>query len=135
MVDVGGPNFPKTISTKLGIKLGKLYKKRGLANDLEEGIKKMYQALNATSNIKKIDESTMEINVEHPSKNGHNFCPIGGKYNPSNADIFQENICKPYTLGFFNEINSNFKYKVKIKKCIVADDGKTCNYTLNLIKK
>ena len=30
MVKVGGPNFPKTISTKLGIKLGKLYKKRGI---------------------------------------------------------------------------------------------------------
>ncbi len=132
MVDVGGPNFPKTISTKLGIKLGKLYKKRGLANDLEEGITEMYQALNATLNIKKIDESTMEINVEHPNKG---FCPIGGKNSPSNADLFQVNICIPYTLGFVNEINPDFKYKAKIKHCIVADNGKTCNYTLNLIKK
>jgi len=30
MIDVGGPNLPKTISSSLGAKLGKLYKGRGI---------------------------------------------------------------------------------------------------------
>ncbi|GAH52713.1 unnamed protein product, partial [marine sediment metagenome] len=34
MIDIGGNNLPKAISTKSGSKLGKLYKERGLSLDI-----------------------------------------------------------------------------------------------------
>jgi len=135
MIDIGGENLPKTIATKLGIKLAKIYKKRGLADNLESAIKQIYLALNAKPKINKVDDSTLEIFVKHPKKIGPNFCVIGGKYDPSRAEIFQNSICIPYTMGFLNGISPNLQFKPTIKQCIIADNVRTCHYILKIKKE
>ena len=52
MIDIGGNNLPKAISTKSGSKLGKLYKERGLALDLGLALKQLYSALKAKPSVK-----------------------------------------------------------------------------------
>lgn len=135
MIDIGGKNLPKTISTKLGAKLGKIYKNRGLADNLESAIKQLYVALNAKPKINILDDSTLEIFVKHPKKIGPNFCVIGGNYDPSRADLFQNSICIPYTMGFLNEISPDLHFKPTIKQCILADNVRTCHYILKIKRK
>ena len=128
MIDVGGSNLPRAISTKSGAKLGKLYKKRGLGLDVKTALKQAYAALKAKSTITKLDEKSYDVILKYSKK----FCPIGGSYNPSRASLFQDNICRPYTLGFLNEIIPQFKIKIDFKKCIVALNQKKCHYILRM---
>ena len=88
MIDIGGNNLPKAISTKSGAKLGKMYKIRGFNMDIESALKQIYTALNGKPVIKQIDQNRYEISVKFPRK----FCPIGGSYNPTRASTFQESI-------------------------------------------
>ena len=128
MIDLGGDNLPRAIATKSGAKLGKLYKKRGLALDFKTALKQAYIALKAKPIITKLNEQTYDVILKYSKK----FCPIGGSYNPSRASIFQNNICRPYTLGFLNEIIPQFKIKIDFKNCIVASNQKTCHYILRM---
>ena len=126
-IEIGGINLPRAISTKSGIKLGKLYKERGLTDGLEKSLTQIYTVLGAKPTIYKIDDDTLEIEVKHSRK----LCPIGGAYNPSNAEIFQQNICLPYTIGFLSEItDNNFKFNIDIEQCILTSNKKTCKYCL-----
>ena len=132
MIDVGGNNLPKAISSKSGAKLGKLYKKRGLPMDIESALKQIYNVLNAKPKIIKLNDSTYEIILKYQKK----FCPIGGSHNASRGPLFQENICIPYTRGFLNEIFPNQKFKADILNCIPLNNNKTCHYILKLeVKK
>ena len=131
MIDIGGDNLPKSISTRLGVKLGRLYKKRDPASDFEIRLRQIYTVLDAKANVTKLDENTYEVIVKHLEK----FCPIGGSYNPTRAPIFQSNVCIPYTSGFLNEILPEFKTTSEIKNCILSNDQKTCHYILKLEKK
>ncbi len=131
MIDIGGDNLPKSISSSLGSKLGKMYKEREPASDFETRLRQIYLVLNAEADLTKLDENTYEVIIEHLDK----FCPIGGSYNPAHAPIFQNNICNPYTKGFLNEILPQYKTSAEIKKCILSDNQKTCHYTLELEKK
>ncbi len=131
MIDIGGDNLPKSISTSLGAKLGKLYKEREPASDMEARLTQIYTALNAKTNITKLDENTFEVIVNYTEK----FCPIGGSYNPTRAPSVQSSICIPYTRGFLNEILPEFKTTSEIKNCIISKNQKTCHYTLKLEKK
>jgi len=135
MIDVGGENLPRAISTKLGTKLGKLYKQKGLAGSLETAIEQIYLALSTKPTINKIDEWTYDITISHPNKIGPNFCVIGGSYDPSKADLFQKNICIPYTIGFLKEIAPDYKFDYEIKQCIVADNVENCRYILRIMKE
>ncbi len=135
MIEIGGENLPKTISTKLGIKLAKIYKNRGLADNIESAIKQTYLALNAKPKIKKLDESTLKIIVSYPRIIRKNFCLIGGKYDPSRAQLFQNNICIPYTIGFLSEIAPDLEFEPTIKQCIVANDVRSCHYNLKIKEK
>ena len=131
MIDIGGDNLPKSISTRLGIKLGRLYKERNSVADLETRLNQFYSALGAQSNTAKLDGNTFEVIVEYPDK----FCPIGGSYAPKHAPLFQHNICMPYTIGLLNELIPEFHTSFETKKCILVDNQETCHYILKLEEK
>ncbi len=125
MIDVGGANLPKSISASLGAKLGKILQKKGVTG-LENSLKRIYNALNAKTTIKAIDDNTLEISLKYSKR----FCPIGGKYNPDKKDLIQNTICIPYTAAILNSIHPEYKYDAEIKDCILNSDTKYCRYVL-----
>ncbi|UCC19873.1 MAG: hypothetical protein JSV62_00940 [Promethearchaeota archaeon] len=131
MIDVGGTNLPKAISSKSGAKLGQLYKKRGMNQTIVSTLKQLYAALNVKPVIKQLNENTIEVILKFSKK----FCPIGGTYNPTRASIFQENVCIPYTKGFLNEIFPQYMYESDILNCFPLSNHRTCHYILKLKKK
>lgn len=131
MIDVGGNNLPKAISSKSGAKLGKLYKKRGLTQDIGIALTQIYTVLKAKPAIKQLNENTYEVIIKYPKR----FCPIGGSHSPTRAPIFQENICIPYTKGFLNELFPQYLFQENILNCILLNNHKTCHYILKLKKK
>lgn len=128
MIDVGGSNLPKAISSKSGAKLGKLYKKRGLPLKIEVALSQIYTALNAKPIIKKLNDNTYDVTNKYPKK----FCPIGGSNSSSRAQLFQENICIPYTRGFLNELFPEYKFESDILNCIPLNNHRTCHYILKI---
>jgi len=129
MVDVGGENLPRAISTKLGTKLGQVYEKKGLTDGFERALKQIYIALGAKPKITKVNEGDYEISVKHSNK----WCPIGGDYSPKNAKLFQKNVCIPYTLGFLNQISPD-KFEIDIEQCILETNKSVCEYCLKKAK-
>lgn len=128
MIDVGGNNLPKAISSKSGAKLGKLYKKKGLTLDIENALKQIYTALSSKPVVKKLNDETYEVIVKYSKK----FCPIGGSNHSSKASIFQENICIPYTKGFLNELFPQYNFESDILNCIPLNGQRTCQYILKV---
>lgn len=131
MVDVGGINLPKAIATKTGSRLGRLYKERGWVGDIESALKHSYKAIRGKPKIIKNGENIYEIFLKYSKR----FCPIGGSYHPSNASLFQENVCIPYTRAFLSEMFSQFKFDVEILSCILKTNHKSCSYVLKVEKK
>jgi len=128
MIDIGGSNLPKAISSKSGAKLGKLYKNKGLPLKIEDSLSQIYTVLNAKPIIKKLDDNTYDVIIKYPKK----FCPIGGSNNSSRATLFQENICMPYTRGFLNELFPEYKFEADVLNCIPLNNTKTCHYILKI---
>ncbi len=128
MIDIGGSNLPKAISSKSGAKLGKLYKNKGLPLKIEDSLSQIYTVLNAKPIIKKLNDNTYDVTIKYPKK----FCPIGGSNNSSRAALFQENICMPYTRGFLNELFPHYKFEADILNCIPLNNHKTCHYILKI---
>jgi len=131
MIDIGGNNLPKAISTKSGSKLGKLYKKRGLTLDIGIALKQIYSVLKAKPSVRKLNNDTYDVTVKYSKK----FCPIGGGHNPARAAIFQKNICIPYTRGFLNELFPQFTFESEILDCIPLNNHRTCHYILKIKNK
>ena len=131
MIDIGGKNLPKAISTKSGSKLGKLYKERGLSLDIGIALKQIYSVLKVKPVIKQLNENTYEVILKYAKK----FCPIGGSNNPARASMFQENICIPYTRGFLNELFPQFTFEADIINCIPLNNQRTCHYILKIKNK
>jgi hypothetical protein len=127
MIEIGGENLPKTISSGLGADLAKIYKKKGLIS-IEDGLKEIYSVLGAKIEIKQINPNQLEITIKHHDT----FCPIGGKYDPNKSELFQNSICIPYTVGFLNEMNSKYKYSWDIHECILNTGNNCCRYSLYL---
>ncbi|MFO8017085.1 MAG: hypothetical protein R6U96_00475 [Promethearchaeia archaeon] len=130
MINVGGPNFPKTISSHLGAKLAKVYTRRGIA-DMTEGLKKSYEAIEGIPTIEKVDENTFKVKTKYPG----GFCPIGGSTDPENVELIQESICIPFSQGFLSELDPKNKYKHIVHDCILDSSEKYCSYTLKLEKR
>ena len=63
MISVGGENLPKTISTTLGAKLGKLYKSKGIKG-VEDGLKQCYKVLGSKANIVKISDKKYKVSIK-----------------------------------------------------------------------
>ena len=131
MIDIGGKNLPIAISSKLGSKLGKFYKSKNSSFEITSALNQMYLGLNAKPLIKKLDDGNYELEVKFPKR----FCPIGGGYNPSQAPLFQDNICIPYVRGFLNELFPQFIFGEDILNCIPRNKQKTCHYILKVSKK
>ncbi|TFG24406.1 MAG: hypothetical protein EU529_04360 [Promethearchaeota archaeon] len=125
MVDIGGPNLPKSVSSKLGTKLGKIYKKRKIKK-IEPAIKKSLNALGELVNLIEENENKFEIQVKHKNK----FCPIGGKYNPTKAEFFQESICIPFYIAFLNRLDPRSYYNIRVKSCVVSSNTNYCIFEL-----
>jgi len=128
MIDIGGKNLPKAISSKTGAKLGKVYKEKSLVSGIENALKQLYIALKAKPIVKKLNDNQYEVIIKY--SNG--FCPIGGSNHSSRAHIFQENICIPYTKGFLNELFPQYKFEAEIISCIPLNGRKTCHYKLKV---
>ncbi|UCC19874.1 MAG: hypothetical protein JSV62_00945 [Promethearchaeota archaeon] len=131
MVDIGGENLPKAISSKLGAKLGKMYKEREYNPDIVTALKQIYIALNGKPLIKQLDENRYEVTVKYSKK----FCPIGGAYTPSQPPIFQENICVPYTRGFLNELFPQIAFGEDFLSCIPLNNQRVCHFILKIENK
>jgi hypothetical protein len=130
MIDVGGPNLPKSISVSLGAKLGKLLRERGVIG-VENSLRKIYKVLKAKTKIVANDDNTLEIYLRYSKR----FCPIGGKINPERANIIQNTICVPYTSSILNSLYPELKFFPEIKECILNSNNKTCHYKLRMEKK
>ncbi len=130
MIDIGGKNLPKTISAGLGANLAKIYKDKGIS-DIESGLMKSYRVLDATARINRKNDKEIEVKIKHRKK----FCPIGGKHDPDKAELIQNSICIPYTVGFLNELAPQFKYRWDIHECILETHNNHCHYTLYLEKR
>jgi len=131
MIDVGGENLPRAVSTKLGGKLGGLYKIRGVT-DLEVALKQIYKVLGAKPKIKKVNGNIYDVKIKHSKR----FCPIGGSKNPAQAKIIQDNICYPYTKSFLKTLFPNLQFKAEIKGCILANSNSSyCHYILEIKEK
>ena len=129
MIELGGENLPRAVSTKLGAKLAALYKEKNI-NDLTTALETAYKALGASTSIKKIDENTYLIQLKHSKK----FCPIGGKSNPTSAKAIQDSICFPYTRSFLTSLFPEFQFETEIKECIVDNSNSHCKYMLKVKK-
>ncbi len=129
--EIGGDNLTKSVSTKLGTKLGRIYKQRNPNAQLETNLRKIYRILGAKPKITRLDDNTLEVTVSYRKK----FCPIGGKHNVERAKFVNNNICSPYTLGFLHTIEPNIKFEAEIKKCILSDNTKFCRYILKMEPK
>lgn len=125
LVEIGGFNLPCSISSRLGSKLGGIYKERGISN-LQDGIIKSLKILNCSPTIVEKDSSTLEVKLEFPE----DFCPIGGKNDPDKAKLIQKSICKPYTLGFVKEYRFHEMYDLEVKKCALEEEENICHYIL-----
>jgi len=127
MIDIGGENLPKSISTSLGARLGKMLKERGFIG-IESSLKKIYNVLNAKTKIKTLndDPKTLDITLKYSNK----FCPIGGKVNPDKAELIQNTICIPYTIAILNSFDPEFKYESEILECILNSNNRHCRYKL-----
>ena len=130
MIDTGGEKFPKTISTRLGVKLAEVYRNKGI-DSLESAIAMLYRAFNAKCTMKKIDDSTYEITIKHRQKS----CPIGGKVDPKLAKMIQESICYPYTKSFFQSLFPSYNFDGEVKRCILMEGNRYCSYILKMNKK
>ena len=128
MIDIGGDNLPKAISTKSGAKLGKIYKGKSLVSDIESALKQIYIALKAKPIVKKLNDNHYEVIVKYSK----GFCSIGGSNNSSRSHVYQENICIPYTKGFLNELFPQYKFEEDIINCIPLNGQKTCQYKLKV---
>lgn len=133
-MDIGGDNLAKSVSTKLGSKLGKLYKNRHPNASLETHLKQIYTVLDAKPKIKNVNgnPNVLEVIVKHKKK----FCPIGGDCkSKARAEFINNNVCIPYTLGFLNELEPKLKFKAEIKNCIAFNNTKFCHYILTMSEK
>ncbi len=130
MIDVGGPNLPKSISVSLGAKLGKLLRERGVSG-VENSLRKIHKVLKAKTKIVANDNSALDIYLRYSKR----FCPIGGKINPERARVIQDTICIPYISSILNSLHPDLKFFPVIKECILNSNEKTCHYELRMEDK
>ncbi|HEY0087253.1 MAG TPA: hypothetical protein VGB37_00325 [Candidatus Lokiarchaeia archaeon] len=128
MIDIGGQNLPKAISSKLGTKLGRIYKERGVI-DLESGLIKSFKVLKGNPKILKKNDNEFDINIKYRNRG---FCPIGGRYNPERGELVQKCLCVPFYLGFVSELYPKFKYTIRVQECILNKNTNYCKFVLNI---
>ncbi len=129
MIDTFGANTVKAIAIKLGSKLGQIYKKKGIKT-VDDTLKTSYGVMKAASVIE-YNQDNITVEIEYTK----NFCPIGGRNDPKKAELFQKNVCLPFTIGLLNEIDPKCKYEGQINECIMSSNRNCCRYSLHIEKK
>ncbi|MHA1689844.1 MAG: hypothetical protein ACTSUN_11010 [Promethearchaeota archaeon] len=130
MLDLGGENLPKSISSRLGAKLARSYKKKGITN-IPLGLKTLFRGMKAKIKIIEVSNNKMEVINKYKWK----FCPIGGKFKPAQATITQEAICRPYMMGFLNEMDPAYSYSLESMECMLESNKKTCAFSITFEEK
>ena len=100
--------------------------------DVMEGLRESYRAIKGNAEIVKLDDHTYEVKNKYLRK----FCPIGG--NPQSerqAEIVQNCVCQPFTIGFLNALDPSYNYRGTVEECILNTHKKVCRYTLHLEEK
>ena len=126
MIQIGGANLPKTVSSRLGTKLAQVYKEKGIVS-ITDALKESYEAIKGWTSVDREDDS-IQVSIKFLKKT----CPLGGKYDPDKAGLIQDSICVPYMEAFLKEIDPENEYEEEIEQCIVADNKRTCRYILTL---
>ena len=130
MIEIGGENLPKSISTSLGSKIGKLLKDRGTTG-VENSLKMINDVFKAKTTIKPLDDGIFEVLLSYKS----NFCPLGGEFNPNRSETIQNAICVPYITAILNTLHSDLKFTAKVIDCIMNSNEKICKYKLTTEEK
>nr|MDO8111196.1 hypothetical protein [Candidatus Sigynarchaeota archaeon] len=121
MVQIGGINLPKSVSTMLGRNLGEVYKKRGIT-DQKVALESMFKAMGGKA-VSFVDTQTgFKVTTEFPTE----FCPIGGSVKPKRHNMFFEGICNPYASGFLSSFNPKEKVSLSFQKCVLKDADSKC---------
>lgn len=121
MVEMGGINLPRTISTMLGRNLGKIYKERGVT-DQKVALTSMFKAMGGKKVSFEDIENGYIITTEFPT----DFCSIGGGLKPKRYNMFVESICFPYAKGFLSQFNPNATISVDCEACVLRDPDNKC---------
>ncbi|HME56009.1 MAG TPA: hypothetical protein VKM55_27645 [Candidatus Lokiarchaeia archaeon] len=133
MVQIGGINLPKSVSTMLGRNLGEVYKKRGVT-DPKEALGSMFKAMGGESVMfEPLEEETgedilpMENGFKVTTEYATEFCPIGGGLKPKRHSLFFEGICQPYASAFLASFRPGSKITLTCDRCVLKDgDNKCC---------
>jgi hypothetical protein len=88
----------------------------------------MHKSFGPAPTIKKVGPRSYDIQIKYSKK----FCPIGGKSNPKQAKVIQDNICYPYVKSFLHALFPDHQFEADIKQCILANNHKYCHYILNV---
>jgi hypothetical protein len=141
MVQIGGINLPKTVSTMLGHHLGEVYKQRGVT-DPKVALESMFKAMGGQNvefhpiggeneelqpepeeaEAPQATDLGFTITTEYPEE----FCPIGGEYKPKRHAMFFEGICQPYATAFLSAFRPGTKITLTCEKCVLRDGDKKC---------
>ena len=130
MVEIGGINLPRSVSSKLGRNLGEIYKKRGV-NDVKTAIKSMFKAMGGEDVEFEESETGFTVITRYPS----DFCPIGGSLKPKRHDMFVESICYPYARGFLSTFLPNTKIDLACKQCVLATGDNECRMDIEATER
>nr|MDO8118752.1 hypothetical protein [Candidatus Sigynarchaeota archaeon] len=120
MIDIGGMNFPRIVSTKLGRNLGDIYKNRNVCES--DALKEMFKAMGGVTTDVKDVPGGIEVTTQFP----RDFCSIGGGLKPRRHSLIFEGICSPYATGFLSAFRPGKSIKVTCLNCITKDQGNTC---------
>lgn len=141
MVQIGGINLPKSVSTILGRNLGEVYKKRGVT-DPKVALESMFKAMGGENVIfDPLDEEIVEdqaserdeaeiqsmengfkVTTEYPT----DFCPIGGGFKPKRHGLFFQGICQPYASAFLSSFLPGSKITLTSDRCALKDGENKC---------
>ena len=142
MVQIGGINLPKSVSTMLGRNLGEVYKKRGVT-DPKIALESMFKAMGGETvdfqpvyednpEVQATDEENadvqpVEIGFKVTTAYPTEFCSIGGSLKPKRFSMFFEGICNPYASAFLSSFLPGSKISLSCDKCVLKDgDNKCC---------
>lgn len=129
LADMGGLNFPKSVSSLMGAKLRKLYAKKGITG-VEEALTSMFEGIGGNVLFKHLSDGDYVVTVDYPQQ----FCPIGGKDNPKRQQVFNEFICRPYSEGFLRGLDKDSAAKIEVEECLLQENAQYCRMKIKFSK-
>lgn len=127
MVEIGGINLPRSVSSKLGRNLGEIYKQRGVT-DPETALTSMFKAMGGEKVIFERHATGFSITTRYPT----DFCPIGGALKPKRHEMFIESICYPYARGFLSAFEPQARIDIQCKDCVLRSGDNCCKMVVDI---